>query len=146
MNSWRMMAVTVLLALAAAFLGAWGGAHYLAPSRPSERSLHDMLHTQLELSDDQDARLHAIEADFAVARQRLERELTMANTELANAIRTERRNGPQVAAAIHHFHEAMGRLQYATIEHVFAMRSVLTPAQAEQFDRTVADALTKEAH
>ena len=35
----------------------------------------------------------------------------------------------------------MGDLQKATITHVFEMRSVLTPAQAEVFDAPVVEAL-----
>ena len=50
----------------------------------------------------------------------------------------------QVTAAVDHFHSAMGELQKATIEHVFAMRAVLTPEQAARFDRTVVDALTAD--
>ena len=44
-----------------------------------------------------------------------------------------------------HFHVAMGDLQKATIAHVFEMRSVLTPAQAEVFDVAVVDALRADA-
>lgn len=145
MSGWRGLVVTLLLSLGAAFVGAWAGATYLGPDRDSEPSLHVMVHNELDLSPAQDKRIEAIEADFAVRRRKLELELQAANAELAAAIQTERRNGPAVSAAIDHFHDAMGRLQKLTIEHVFAMRSVLTPAQAAEFDRTVVRALTAEA-
>ena len=144
MNGWRSVVVTVVLTLAAAFIGAWAGAKYLGPESTSSMSLHEMVHEELDLSTEQDERLDVIEADFAVERRRLELELRTANAELAAAIRAEKKNGPQVAAAIDHFHGTMGRLQKLTVEHVFAMRSVLTPSQAAQFDRTVAEALTAE--
>lgn len=144
MNGWRSVVVTVVLTLAAAFIGAWAGAKYLGPESTSSMSLHEMVHEELDLSNEQDERLDVIEADFAVERRRLELELRTANAELAAAIRAEKQNGPQVAAAIDHFHGTMGRLQKLTVEHVFAMRSVLTPSQAAQFDRTVAEALTAE--
>jgi Spy/CpxP family protein refolding chaperone len=145
-SGWRSLAVTVLLTLAAAFVGAWASANYLGRERASARpSLHEVVHDEFELSPAQDARLEAIEAQFAVERRRLELEMKTANAELAAAIRAEKRNGPQVAAAIDHFHDTMGALQKLTVEHVFAMRSVLTPAQATEFDRTVTEALTAEA-
>jgi nickel and cobalt resistance protein CnrR len=144
-SGWRGLLVTVLLTLAAAFVGVWAGARYLGSDNSGGMSLHEMVHEELDLSAEQDARLDAIEADFAVERRRLELELKTANAELAAAIRAEKRNGPQVAAAIDHFHDTMGRLQKLTVEHVFAMRGVLTPAQAAEFDRTVAEALTAEA-
>ena len=145
MSAWRGLVVTLLLTLAAAFVGAWAGANYLGREPSSGRSLHEMVHEELDLSPEQDQRLDAIEADFAVERRRLELELKTANAELAAAISAEKRNGPRVAAAIDRFHGAMGRLQKLTVEHVFAMRGVLTPAQAAEFDRTVVRALTAEA-
>lgn len=145
MSGWRGLLVTVLLTLAAAFVGVWAGAKYLGSDNSGGMSLHEMAHEELDLSAEQDARLDAIEADFAVERRRLELELKTANAELAAAIRAEKRNGPQVAAAIDHFHDTMGRLQKLTVEHVFAMRGVLTPAQADEFDGTVVRALTAEA-
>ena len=38
----------------------------------------------------------------------------------------------------------MGELQQATIAHIFQMRAVMTPTQAERFDRSVVEALTAE--
>jgi Spy/CpxP family protein refolding chaperone len=144
-SGWRGLAVTVVLTLAAAFIGAWAGATYLGPARGGGASLHETVHAELDLSPAQDARLDEIEARFAVRRRQLELEIQSANAELAAAIQAEGRNGPQVAAAIDHFHDTMGRLQKLTVEHVFAMRGVLTPAQAAEFDRTVVRALTAEA-
>jgi len=52
--------------------------------------------------------------------------------------------GPEVSAAVDHTHQVMGELQKETLEHLFAMRAVLTPDQAARFDRTVTKALTPE--
>ena len=68
-----------------------------------------------------------------------------ANAELAGAIRASETAGPEVEAAVHHFHDAMGALQTETIEHVFAMRKVLTPEQRKRFDDKIAQALTSDA-
>ena len=145
MSAWRGLVVTLLLTLAAAFVGAWAGANYLVREPSVGRSLHDIVHDELDLSPEQDERLDAIEIGFAVERRELELEVKRANAELAAAISAEKRNGPRVALAIDHFHGAMGRLQKLTVEHVFAMRGVLTPAQAAEFDSTVVRALTAEA-
>jgi Spy/CpxP family protein refolding chaperone len=108
-------------------------------------SLHSVVHEQLNLSAEQDGRLDAIEARFAARRPGLEAEVRAANRELAAAIAASDGNTPQVQAAVDHFHVAMGDLQKATIAHVFEMRSVLTPAQAEVFDAAVVDALRADA-
>jgi len=71
--------------------------------------------------------------------------LRAANAELSAAIAENRGDTAEVRAAVHHFHSAMGDLQMATIRHVFDMRSVLTPTQAEAFDRAVVEALRADA-
>ncbi len=108
-------------------------------------NLHSIVHKKLDLSPDQDHRLDVIEARFAVQRPALEAEVRAANRELAAAIAASNGDTPQVQAAVDHFHVAMGDLQKATIAHVFEMRSVLTPAQAEVFDKAVVDALRHDA-
>ena len=72
----------------------------------------------------------------------LEAKLAQANAELASAMATEHQYGPRVAAAVDHAHMAMGDLQKATLEHVFAMRAVLRSEQAKRFDKAVDKALT----
>ena len=42
------------------------------------------------------------------------------------------------------FAKTVGELQKETIVHVFAMRAVLTPAQAKVFDDRIGEALTEE--
>ena len=108
-------------------------------------SLHSVVHKNLDLSAEQDRRLVAIETRFAARRPALEAEVRAANRELAAAIAASDGDSPQVQAAVDHFHAAMGELQKATITHVFEMRSVLTPAQAEVFDEAVVDALHSDA-
>ena len=63
---------------------------------------------------------------------------------LAAAIQARHEYGPEVEAAVERFHAAMGALQLETVQHVLAMRKVLTPEQAAKFDRRVSEALTNE--
>lgn len=141
---WRQTLLVILVAVAAGMVGAWLGPRVLPAMNGSGASLHASVHRDLDLSPEQTAKIEALERAFAVRRKALELEMRQANAELAAAIESEGAYGPKVTAAVDHFHVAMGDLQKATIEHVFAMRAVLTPEQAARFDRTVVDALTAD--
>ena len=134
-----------LVAFAAALGGVFAGRLIVHPERPSETEIHSVLHRQLKLDVAQHAAVDAIEQRFAVRRTALELEMRAANARLAEAIDTEHGYGSQVTAAIDHSHHVMGELQKETLEHLFEMRAVLTPAQAAMFDRTVVKALTAGA-
>ena len=112
---------------------------------PAENELHSLLHDQLNLSSAQHAQVEALEQRFAVRKQALEFELRADNAKLAGAIEIEHGFGPQVSASIDHSHMVMGQLQKETLEHIFAMRALLNPDQAAQFDRVVVKALTQTA-
>ena len=137
---------TVLIA-AIAFVAALGGVvigrAVVRPAPPAGTELHRLLHEQLALSAAQHAQIGALEQRFAVRKQALEFELRADNAKLASAIEAEHGYGPQVSATIDHSHMVMGQLQKETLEHVFAMRALLTPAQAAQFDRVIVKALTQ---
>lgn len=139
------LVVIGLVAFAAALGGVFAGRLIVQPERPSESEIHDVLHRQLKLDAAQHAKIEAIEQRFAVRRKALELEMRAANAHLAEAIEAEHGYGPQVTAAIDHTHHVMGEMQKETLEHLFAMRAVLTPAQAAMFDRTVVKALTADA-
>lgn len=143
-SNWRSVVVTAVLAVLASGAATWASATWVMRERQPP-SLHSIVHEKLDLSAEQDRRLDVIEARFAARRPALEAEVRAANRELAAAIAASEGDTPQVQAAVDHFHVAMGDLQKATITHVFEMRSVLTPAQAEVFDEAVADALRDDA-
>lgn len=142
--AWKSIVITAVLAALASAAATWASATWVMRERQPP-SLHSIVHEELDLSADQDRRLDLIEARFAEQRATLEAEVRAANRELAAAIAASEGDTPQVQAAVDHFHVAMGDLQKATITHVFEMRSVLTPAQAEVFDKAVVDALRHEA-
>jgi Spy/CpxP family protein refolding chaperone len=140
----RGLVLTVLLAVLAGAGGAGIGAAYVfkAHHRPS---LHELVHEELDLSPAQERQLDALERDFAARRQAREAELRAANAQLAAAIQARHEYSPEVQAAVERFHHAMGELQKDTVQHVLAMRKVLTPQQAARFDRKVSEALTEPA-
>ena len=143
-SNWKSIVVTAILAAVASGAATWASATWVMRER-QPLSLHSVVHEKLDLSAEQDRRLDAIEARFTARRPALEAEVRAANRELAAAIAASDGDTPQVQAAVDHFHVAMGDLQKATITHVFEMRSVLTPAQADVFDAAVVDGLRDDA-
>jgi nickel and cobalt resistance protein CnrR len=145
MSSRARLILCVIAAFVAAIGGVFVGRALLpGPSQPGAE-LHDVLHHQLALDANQEARLKELEQRFAVQRRALELELRADNARLAEAIQAEHGNGPRVAAAVDRSHAAMGELQKATLAHIFAMRQLLRPDQTAQFDRAVVKALTDDA-
>lgn len=139
----RVRAVLLILcAFAAGLGGVLVGRAWLSPPPPVERELHQLLHDDLKLDADQHRRIEEIERRYALRREALELEMRADNARLAAAIEAEHGYGPQVAGAVDASHRAMGELQKVTLEHVFAMRSVLRPDQAARFDASVVKALT----
>lgn len=141
MSRGRSIAVTLVLSLVLAGLGAWGGADYAMRRLRPVAPLHQLVHQELRLSADQQRRIAALERAHAVRRAALQAQMRAANAELARAIEAQHAYTPQVQAAIDHVHAVMGDLQKETILHIFAMRAVLTPQQAARFDAVVARSL-----
>lgn len=138
----RSLIVTLLLAALAGAAGVWLGTRYMVEQPNGASSLHQLLHDELDLTADQKRKVETLEASFAQTRTMLEAEMKRANAELASAILASKQDSPQVQAAVDRFHVASGALQKETIAHVFEMRAVLTPEQAEKFDAKVAESLT----
>ena len=141
-RSARQLVITGMIALVAGLVGAFIGDRTFDKAPPP--ALHQLVHHDLVLDPAQRARIDGLEMTFAVRKRLLELDMRSANAELAAAIQSERGYGPRVTAAVDHFHAAMGQLQKETIEHVFAMRAVLTPSQAAKLDRTVVKVLTAD--
>ena len=137
----RHMAVVVLLASAAALVGAIGGRLLLPQVRP-EAAIHMVLHHDIGLDANQRHRVDKLEQLFATRKQVLERTLPADNARLAKAIEADDGYGPRVTAAIDQSHRDMGALQRETLLHMFRLRSVLTGDQARMFDAAAERALT----
>lgn len=144
-----MNGAKIALIALAAFLAAVAGnfvGRALAPDPHSAAGdLHALLHDDFALDGEQERQLAVIEADFKARRQSLENELRAANARLAKAIAEEHVYGPRVSAAVDASHHAMGTLQKATLEHVFAMRAILRPDQQARFDVAVNETLTAQS-
>jgi Spy/CpxP family protein refolding chaperone len=137
----RNSAIIIALTLVAATLGGWAGVHYGLREAPAPPQLDALLHQRLHLSAAQEQQLTALEADFGVRRRDYEAQMHTANQEIARAITVRHQYDAGAQAAIDRLHRAMMALQDATVQHVLAMRALLTPDQVPQFDRTVDQAL-----
>ena len=142
MKDMRRTLLIAIIAFAAAVGGVFVGRVFVGHPPQAENELHSLLHDQLNLSVQQHAQIDALEKQFAIRKQALELEMRADNAKLASAIEAEHGYGPQVSATIDHSHMVMGELQKETLEHIFAMRALLKPDQAAQFDRVVVKALT----
>ncbi len=141
----RAAAGLVALTFLVAALGGWLGVRLGQREVDTNLGLDRVLHHDLGLSKEQEAKIAALEASFATQRKALEGEMRLANHDLAQAIVTDHRMSPAAEQAIGRFHQAMRQLQEATTEHVLSMRAVLTPAQAAIFDRSVVRVLNADA-
>jgi nickel and cobalt resistance protein CnrR len=93
---------------------------------------HEWLHRELKLTEAQHKTLEPIEQSFGERQRKLAHALRDANRQLARAMAEDKAYTPRVTAAVEHVHHCMGDLQKVSIEHVFAMRSVLTPEQGDK--------------
>ena len=124
--------------------GVWIGSGVGKGHVHETADVHNILHNQLGLSGEQEKRIEAIEARFALDRKDLDMQMRAANLELARALEAELAYGEAAKTAISHFHAAMAKLQELTVVHILEMRAVLTPEQAETFDKTVRQALSAD--
>lgn len=145
MTSQSRLLLIAAVAFVAALGGVFAGRLIVQPQLQSESEVHAVLHKQLKLNAAQQASVEEIEQRYAVRRKALELEMRAANAHLAEAIEAEHGYGAQVTKAVDQTHQVMGAMQKETLEHLFAMRAVLTPEQAAMFDRTVIKALTADS-
>lgn len=97
-----------------------------------EIASHEWLHRELKLTEAQHKALEPIEQGFGEKQRRLAEALREANRQLARAMAEDKAYTLRVAAAVERVHHCMGELQKVSIEHVFAMRAVLTPEQGDK--------------
>ncbi|WP_150295253.1 periplasmic heavy metal sensor [Sphingobium estronivorans] len=137
--------LVALVAFAAALAAVLVARTWIAPEPRVESEVHSLIHKRLKLDAAQEQAIRVLEADFARRRAALEAEMRADNARLAQAIAAEHGYGPKVGEAVDRSHSVMGMLQKETLKHIFAMRAVLRPDQAAQFDVVVVKVLTQPA-
>lgn len=141
MSASRISLIIILLTLLAAVIGGWAGVRYGLRQVRAPQQLDQLLHEELHLSAAQDKQLVALETQFATERARFEGEMQIANRDIAAAITVRHAYDDRAREAIDRLNHAIIGLQQATVQHVIAMRALLSATQAAQFDRTVNQAL-----
>ncbi len=138
---WRIFLVMLALTVVAAGFAGWAGVQYGIHRSSEAVDLDATLHRDLNLTQDQDRRIHALELSYSNERTRLQLEMRQANRDLARSIVATHTYGSDTERAIGRLHKAMGSLQEDTVRHILAMRAVLTPQQQGVFDQTIMKAL-----
>jgi Spy/CpxP family protein refolding chaperone len=138
----QLVAILVIVALVAA-AACYVSASLFGPLRRSAVDGHEWIHKQLDLTHAEQKALEPIETKFAERKRNLMSEIRSANKELAEAIKQDQADSPRVSAAVEKIHHAQGKLQEATLAHVFEMKEVLTPAQYQKLLNLTADELNQ---
>ncbi len=138
----QLVAMLIIVAVVAA--GAcYISARLFGPLHRSTVDGHEWIHKQLDLTQGELKALEPIETKFAERKRNLMGEIRSANKELAEAIKQDHADSPRVSAAVEKIHHAQGKLQEATLEHVFEMKGVLTPEQYQKLLNLTADELNQ---
>jgi Spy/CpxP family protein refolding chaperone len=140
MNSLGKLALLLALVAIVAASACWATSHFLSQNPPPQTDYHHWLHTQLGITAEQDKALDKEEERFAAQRKELVAMIQQDNTELAKAMMEDKEFSPRVVAAVEKIHHGQSELEKATLEHIFAMKPILS---AEQFDKLLK--LTSEA-
>ena len=143
--TWRAGIVAFVLGVIGGLGGVWAGLALAGNEPVPNGSLHQFVHHDLELSAAQEDRIEVLEADFARRRMVIEADMAQARQAMGIALLDRGQITSEVEAQAHAFHDAMGQLQIETLNHIVAMRDVLTPEQREQFDARLTQALD-DAH
>lgn len=118
--------------------------HHAHEAGEPEQDLHAWMHAQLDLTPEQHAAMAPGETAFETERARLRAEIATAGTELAAAITaaTDTRS-PALDAALRKLSQSQAALQRATLEHFFAMKRYLRPAQQRKLSEWTHDSLAR---
>jgi Spy/CpxP family protein refolding chaperone len=140
-NPWRTFLVMLAVTVIAAATAGWAGVQYGLGRSDGEADLDAVIHHDLHLTPDQDRAIAKLEADLAADRADLQAKMRAANRDLAEAITRRHAYDERARDAVERLHAAMSALQEKTIRHVLAIRALLTPEQARDFDEKVSKAL-----
>lgn len=140
----RTTLAIVFLTLITSALGGWFGVKFGLQGSQLRPSLDDMMHSELALTPEQHDQIDDIEKNFKTQRTVLLAEMRAADRDLAAAMKNQTIYTPQMHQAVGRFHKAMGTLQEVTLQHVLAMRQVLTSEQTAKFDEMVEKALLSD--
>ncbi len=142
LKTWKLLALAALVGLGSGLGGVFVGT-ILTRSDTHRDTLDAAVHRELDLTPEQDRRLEAIEAGYALRQAALDAELRAAARDIAAAVVEDHAQSERLSQAIDRFHNAMGQTQRDAIAHVFEMRAVLNADQQARFDMIVREELLR---
>jgi Spy/CpxP family protein refolding chaperone len=146
---WRNLLVTVVVALIAGAIGGWigtrGALEEETQTLPLRQTVHEIVHGDLSLTDQQTKEIQKIEDRYFDRRTELRQQVSSANRELADALMADMAFGREAQQATNHVERGLGDLQRATVLYVLEVRDTLTPEQQTTYDRKVREVLTATA-
>ena len=139
---WRNLAITVVLAFAAAFVGARLGAHAPVKSQPLlQETVYQMVHHDLKLTAAQSQAIGQIDSRYEHQRNAHRADIAAADAELAQALANEMALGTSAERALTHIQGSLGQMQREAVVYVLDVRAVLTPDEQTQLDRKIFETL-----
>lgn len=143
MKRWFPALVLLVAVAMVAVCACWLTGHFMAGRAPaqSHAEAHQWIHSQLQLTKEQEAQLAPIEQRYDEQKRHYAELIRLANMELAQALLKDRADSPRVNEVVAKIHAAQGELQKATLRHVFEMKPVLTPEQYDRLLNLTANAL-----
>jgi len=141
MNSLGKLLLLLVLVALVAMSACWTTSHLLIQQSPQPTDYHHWLHAQLGITPGQDKTLDKEEERFAAQRKELIEMIQKNNAELAAAMMEDKEYSPRVVAAVEKIHHAQSELEKATLEHIFAMKPILTPEQFGKLLKLTSEAL-----
>lgn len=110
----------------------------------AETDLHAWMHEHLDITPEQHDKLDPIEKEFEERRVALKAQISAAGVELAQVIGAPNVDEPQMKAALDRLNQSQAELQRLTLDHFFAMKRHLRPAQARKLVEWTHDSLARE--
>jgi hypothetical protein len=107
---------------------------------------HGWIHKKLRMTPEQERRSLISERRYEETKRHLDEVMRLANLELAQNIRRDQSFSPTVEKSVADIHQAMGKLQKATLEHIFELKDVLDPNQYSQLIELTAQGLSENTH
>ena len=110
----------------------------------SEPDFHAWMHEHLDITPEQHAIMEPLEAEFEAQRIILRTAIRKSGHEVAESISAANPNDLRLKSALEALNRSQGDLQRLTLDHFFAMKRHLRPAQAKRLLDWTYDSLTRE--
>jgi len=110
----------------------------------SEPDFHAWMHEHLDITPEQHAIMEPLEAEFEAQRIILRTAIRKSGHEVAESISAANPNDLRLKSALEVLNRSQGDLQRLTLDHFFAMKRHLRPAQAKRLLDWTYDSLTRE--